>query len=245
MLMIRYTFMKHLDTNLRIIFLLLILIGYGCGSDEELELAPAFDIATEEFDVTYGSHELQTYDLFLPAGRSSESTDVVILIHGGNWIGGDKSDVDGIVDLLQSTMPEYAIANMNYRLDIDPNRLFVDHLDDVDAVITDLMDNNEELGISQRVVLAGVSAGGHMTLLYSYSRNEDDYVKVACNIIGPTDFLDPSYVDSSNPSFIATIASKPSVKMIMISILISRLSWCSLMSAFALDVCTMPKTKFI
>ena len=203
--MIRYMIMKQISIAIKSVLILLVFLSYGCGVTEEIQ--QDFDVATEEIDIVYGNHELQTYDLFLPADRSVTSTDLVLLIHGGGWIGGDKDDIDGLVDLLQTTMPDYAIANMNYRLDIDPDRLFVDHIDDVDAVITDLMDQNEQLGISQRVFLAGVSAGGHMTLLYAYSRNNNDYVKIAGNVIGPTNFLDPSYVDSSNPSFIATVSA--------------------------------------
>ena len=198
--------MKYLTSGLKPFLFFLVLLIFACG-DEEVEVQEEFSIAVEDFDISYGNNELQTYDLFLPAGRSSATTDLVLLIHGGSWISGDKSDIDGIVDLLQTTMPDYAIANMNYRLDIDPDRLFVDHMDDIDAVITDLMQDNTELGISNNIMLAGVSAGGHMTLLYAYSRNDNDYVKLAGNIIGPTNFLDPSYVDSDNPTFIATISA--------------------------------------
>ena len=197
--------MKYLTSGLKPFLFFLVLLIFACG-DEEVEVQEEFSIAVEDFDISSGNNELQTYDLFLPAGRSSATTDLVLLIHGGSWISGDKSDIDGIVDLLQTTMPDYAIANMNYRLDIDPDRLFVDHMDDIDAVITDLMQDNTELGISNNIMLAGVSAGGHMTLLYAYSRNDNDYVKLAGNIIGPTNFLDPSYVDSDNPTFIATIS---------------------------------------
>ncbi len=203
---LRFSTMKYLTIGLKSFLFLLVIVICACG-DEEVDIQEDFSTAVEDFDIAYGSDVLQTYDLFLPAGRSSASTDLVLLIHGGGWTSGDKSDIDGIVDLLQSTMPDYAIANMNYRLDIDPDRLFVDHMDDVNAVIQDLMNDNTELGISNNIMLAGVSAGGHMTLLYAYSRNEDNYVKLVGNIIGPTNFLDPSYVDSDNPTFIATISA--------------------------------------
>ena len=204
--MLRFPSMIRLTPGLKLILFLFIILLFGCA-EEDAEVQQDFSIAIEEFDITYGSDELQTYDLFLPSGRSSTTTNLVLLIHGGGWTSGDKSDIDGIVDLLQSTMPDYAIANMNYRLDIDPNELFVDHMDDVDAVINNLMEQSNELGISNDIMLAGISAGGHMTLLYAYSRNENDYVKLAGNIIGPTNFLDPSYVDSDNPTFIATISA--------------------------------------
>jgi len=54
--------------------------------------------------------------------------------------------------------------------------------------------------------MTGVSAGGHMTLLYAYANNLNNYVKVAGNIIGPTYFLDPGYTMSDVPSHIATIS---------------------------------------
>ena len=113
--------MKYLTSGLKPFLFFLVLLIFACG-DEEVEVQEEFSIAVEDFDISYGNNELQTYDLFLPAGRSSATTDLVLLIHVGSWISGDKSDIDGIVDLLQTTMPDYAIANMNYRLDIDPDR---------------------------------------------------------------------------------------------------------------------------
>ena len=190
----------------KILVLSLLLILISC-SDNEDPIQQDFSDATQELDIAYGDHPLQNYDLYLPAGRSTTSTDLIILIHGGARNSGDKADVFGIVELLQATMPTYAIANINYRLDIDPNNLFADHMADVASVVTDLTEQNQELGISQNIIMAGVSAGGHMTLLYSYAYNTNNYVKIAANIIGPTYFLDPSYTDGSNPTYLATIAA--------------------------------------
>jgi len=191
-------------------FWLVILCGVvllSAFSDDE-PTAPSLDfsLALEELDVSYGDDPLQTYDLHLPANRSPESTDVIIMIHGGAWIEGDKEDVAGLVDLLKITMPNHAIVNMNYRLGIDPNDLFGTHMQDVKSVVDKIAREHQSLGVSQEFAMTGASAGGHMTLLYSYAFNQDARVKVAGNIIGPTYFLDPSYTDGSNPSWTQTVA---------------------------------------
>ncbi len=195
------------NSSLIITIFTLFTVLSSCSEEEQTRVQGEFVEASEQIDISYGSDPLQTYDLYLPANRSTMETDVIILVHGGSWTGGDKDDIFGIVELLQQTMPGYAIANINYRLNIDPDALFVDHIADVESVVLDLANRNEEFGVSQDMVMAGVSAGGHMTLLYAYANNTNDYIKVAGNIIGPTFFLDPSYTDGSNISFLATIAA--------------------------------------
>jgi len=205
---VRYVVMIKYNNALASLLLVLVIVLFGCSDEEQQPLVQGeFVAASEQIDISYGTDPLQTYDLYLPANRSTTETDVIILVHGGSWTGGDKDDVFGIVELLQETMPGYAIANINYRLTIDPDALFVDHIADVESVVLDIANRNEEFGVSQDMAMAGVSAGGHMTLLYAYANNTNDYIKVAGNIIGPTFFLDPSYIDGSNISFLATIAA--------------------------------------
>jgi len=157
------------------LLLVLVIVLFGCSDEEQQPLVQGeFVAASEQIDISYGTDPLQTYDLYLPANRSTTETDVIILVHGGSWTGGDKDDVFGIVELLQETMPGYAIANINYRLTIDPDALFVDHIADVESVVLDIANRNEEFGVSQDMAMAGVSAGGHMTLLYAYANNTND-----------------------------------------------------------------------
>ncbi len=194
-------------------FLLFLILSFftlilSCTDDEMMD-DPGLDpmVAYIETEIAYGNDPLQTYDLYLPAGRSESDTDVIVLIHGGGWTGGDKVDVAGIVDLLQETMPDHAVINMNYRLDIDPTDLFGDHLADVESVVRQVADQNEDWQVSEEMIMAGVSAGGHMTLQYAYDNNVNDYVKVACNIVGPTYFLDPAYTMTTVPTHAATLVA--------------------------------------
>ena len=52
-------------------------------------------------DVAYGVDALQKMDIYLPANRSTTSTKVVVMIHGGGWTSGDKADFLGFVDSIK------------------------------------------------------------------------------------------------------------------------------------------------
>ncbi|HYH14654.1 MAG TPA: hypothetical protein VD794_05530, partial [Flavisolibacter sp.] len=49
--------------------------------------------ATSEtkLNVAYGTDSAQRMDIYLPAGRNN-TTKVLVLIHGGGWASGDKSE---------------------------------------------------------------------------------------------------------------------------------------------------------
>lgn len=47
---------------------------------------------------SYGTDPLQKMDIYLPANRSVTATKVIIMIHGGGWTGGDKSDFINMID---------------------------------------------------------------------------------------------------------------------------------------------------
>jgi acetyl esterase/lipase len=43
-------------------------------------------------NVSYGTDASQKMDIYLPPGRTTAATKAIILIHGGGWSSGDKSD---------------------------------------------------------------------------------------------------------------------------------------------------------
>ena len=47
--------------------------------------------AETKMDLAYGNDALQKMDVYLPAGRSADSTRVIVMIHGGAWAEGDKT----------------------------------------------------------------------------------------------------------------------------------------------------------
>ena len=45
----------------------------------------------------------------------------------------------------------------------------------------------------------GVSAGAHLSMLWSYAFDTDNQTNMVCSIVGPTNFTDPAYLESTNP----------------------------------------------
>ena len=75
----------------------------------------------EELDIAYGNDAKQTFDIYLPAEREND-TKVMILVHGGGWSGGDKSEMNTLKNLVRQEHPDVAVVNMNYRLADENNK---------------------------------------------------------------------------------------------------------------------------
>ncbi len=160
---------------------------------------------TEILDISYGTSDKQKYDIYLPEGRNSSTTKTLLLIHGGGWIGGDKNDMNSYVTYLQTNLPDYAIVNINYRLASIGNSPFPMQLDDIKSVFSQLKQMEEEYQISNNFGLIGISAGAHLSLLYSYTHDDD--IKMVCSIVGPTNFTDTSYTQATDPVFMGLFSS--------------------------------------
>lgn len=170
-------------------YILVSTLFFSCNSDSTLE-----NLKQETFlNVSYGSNSQQVFDLYLPANRSETTTKTLILVHGGGWIEGDKANMDYAVDIVKQNLPEYAIANVNYRLATATSPAFPMQIDDIQSIVTKL--KNENYGISDDFGFIGVSAGAHLSMLYSYGYNSN--IKMVCSIVGPTNFTDVNY--TSNP----------------------------------------------
>lgn len=150
-------------------------------------------------NVKYGEDKKQVFDIYLPAGRSERFTKVLILLHGGGWIRGDKSKLEGMVDKMLALYPDHAIVNMNYTLANAKQYAFPQQFLDVRAVIDHLTKLNENYGVSPEFGLIGRSAGGHIGMIYDSKYDRNDQVKFVVSVAGPTNFLDPRY--SRNPEF--------------------------------------------
>lgn len=150
-------------------------------------------------DVSYGANAQQVYDLYLPEGRTTQKTKVILLVHGGGWTGGDKADMAGFVDLIQETFPDHAIVNLNYTLAVLPTiPAFPNQYNDLQAAINKLIAEKDELAILPEFGMIGTSAGAHLSMMYDYTYDENDQVKFVANIVGPSDFTDPFYADDPN-----------------------------------------------
>ena len=148
-------------------------------------------------NLEYGWESQQKYDIYLPPNRTKD-TKVLILIHGGGWNAGDKSEMDAFKDFIRDQLPEIAVVNMNYRLATANKPPYPMQINDIDLVVNELRIRAKEFQISTNIGFIGASAGAHLSLLWSYSHDTKKQVKMVCSIVGPTDLLDEAYINTSN-----------------------------------------------
>lgn len=187
------------------VFLLILLTTSftACKKDTAVITDPVINVQAETvLDVSYGSNALQKMDVYLPANRSS-STSLIIFVHGGSFIGGDKSLYTSLVKEL--VRANFAVLNVNYRL-VDATGLYdspVKHIEsaikikdqvaDMATIVNYAILKAKDWKISEtKMAMAGHSAGATLSLLYSYDAINTNKIKAVANLAGSLDhtFLD-------------------------------------------------------
>ncbi|MEE1947204.1 alpha/beta hydrolase [Pedobacter sp. KR3-3] len=179
------------------------LIGLMLFTQCEKSDPPSFQVAAEAktmLNVSYGSDAWQTMDIYLPPNRTT-NTGIIILLHGGSFIGGDKNEFTVQAQYLASR--GFAVLNVNYRL-VDGNGLFSqplpvhresavkikDQVADVGTVVDYALAHAKEWVVSRnRLALVGHSAGATLGLLYGYDAKNTGKVKAIANLAGALDIL--------------------------------------------------------
>lgn len=177
--------------QLRSIFLVALVIFVTSCQDDDLndsKLDPS--VPYDLLDVAYGNDSRQKMDVFLPANRTSQNTKLLIWIHGGAWIDGDKAEFRNFRPWFEAVQQDYAYVSLNYRLFNAANRSnpFPRQEEDIQNALAFIRSKLKEWNVSEKVILAGGSAGGHLSLLHSY-KNNDGLVKLAVGIFPPTNLL--------------------------------------------------------
>ncbi len=188
--------MKH-SVKYFLWILLAAVTTFGCSKEGESEVHKVFIEPKTITDVNYGNDVAQRMDIYLPAGRSQATTQVLLIIHGGGWFAGDKKDMNDFASKFQNQMSNYAVVNMNYRLvTFAPVRYMLPpQTDDIRSAMDYIGKNAAELGVKQEFVVLGLSAGGHLAMLYSYKYDTERRVKAAVNIVGPSNLNDSYYLN--------------------------------------------------
>jgi acetyl esterase/lipase len=151
-------------------------------------VTPVGTTASTLTNVAYGTDPLQKMDVFLPANRTTIATKVMIVVHGGSWSIGDKTDMATYVETLKTRLPDYAFFNINYRLYNGSTNTFPTQEQDV-KVVTDFINSKKaEYIISDKFVMLGASAGAHLALLQAY-KNAIPKIKAVVDLYGPTDMV--------------------------------------------------------
>jgi len=175
-------------------------IGVHGAVPEPIPVADTAHIQRKMFDLAYATQSpAQMLDIYWPATGNGPFP-VIIAIHGGAFMGGDKRDVQ-VTPMLQGLSRGYAVVAVNYRMSSEA--IFPALVHDIKAAIRWVRANaTQYLFDTARIAVWGGSAGGYLCLMAGVSAgvaqledlslgNADQpcAVQAVVDWFGPTDFL--------------------------------------------------------
>jgi acetyl esterase/lipase len=167
-------------------------------------------VAPSRADLAYGTiSPAQKLDLYLPAGAGPFP--VVVMVHGGGFMFGDKADGAGLAGVDQLLAAGYAVASINYRLSGEAK--YPAQIQDAKAAVRYLRANAAQYELNPEQIGAwGASAGGNLVALLGTTcgvpelegadlgnTEQSSCVQAVVDWFGPIDFLkmDEQFAGSS------------------------------------------------
>ena len=163
-------------------------------------LANTDHIRRKILDIPYANQSpAQKLDLYFPDDIPGPFP-VIVSIHGGAFMGCDKSDIQ-VMPMLEGLKRGYAVIAVNYRLSWEAK--FPALVQDVKAAVRWIRANASHHGLDpQRIAAWGGSAGGYLASMLGTSAGVSELEDLSmgnpdqpCNVqavvawFGPTDFL--------------------------------------------------------
>lgn len=142
------------------IFLLAFLPFHGLQQTSQAHATSSYQVRIIP-DVPYGKLPDEVMDECLPVGGPPIHPGI-IMIHGGRWVGGDKSHYSDMCS--QYADEGYVAVTINYRL--APNYQWPDQIGDVQLAVRYLRTYASILGLNSSMICAlGDSAGAQLALM--------------------------------------------------------------------------------
>jgi len=114
-------------------------------------------------DIAYGDDPRHVLDVFAPAGEGllKGTAPVVVFVHGGGFIGGERSPLPGLInDNVATFFARHGCIAVNASYRLAPDHTFPSGAQDVGRIVTWLRENIASFGGDpQSIVLFGHSAG--------------------------------------------------------------------------------------
>ncbi|MBI3163220.1 MAG: alpha/beta hydrolase [Anaerolineales bacterium] len=156
-------------------------------------------VAPTHADLAYADiSDTQKLDLYIPEGTGPFP--VVIMVHGGGFMFGDKSDGAGLTGVDQLLAAGYAVASINYRLSGEAQ--YPAQIHDAKAAVRFLRANAATYNLNPDKFGAwGASAGGNLVALLGTTcgvaelegdlgnNDQSSCVQAVVDWFGPIDFL--------------------------------------------------------
>ncbi len=190
----------------------LVLLFAACWSAQAAEVKALPDVTF----ATPGGIPVKL-DAFLV--KSEKPTPVLIFIHGGGWMEGDKRGVPGPLksQLLDAGI---SVVSINYRL--SRQAPYPAQVDDCTRAVQFVRSKAKEWNINpDRVGLMGPSAGGHLSLWVGLHddrkkpdspdpvERESSRVRCIVNYFGPTDFRLLRWLEHRHPAYMLLFGQEP------------------------------------
>jgi len=177
------------------------------GNDQYLlaqsSASPVESVSTKELtfrDIEYARIDGRPLQLDLRIPEGTGPHPLIVWIHGGGWMKGNKS-IEPNHPALRQLDRGYAVASINYRL--GQETMFPAQIHDFKAAIRWLRGNAGKYGLDpERIAVWGPSAGGHLAALLGTtggiteledfsmgSAGISSRVQAVVDWFGPTDFL--------------------------------------------------------
>ncbi|WP_423140714.1 alpha/beta hydrolase fold domain-containing protein [Parablastomonas sp. CN1-191] len=178
----------------------------------EVALSNGRRLLFERAYATAGPRELH-YDVFLPA-PAPHAAQAILLVHGGAWRSGQKSNFYAIADHLSQA--GYAVILPEFRL--APEAPYPAGLFDINAALARVRGDARQYGIDPaRIAIGGESSGGQMAALLAYTCGQALYapdgvrapaVSALVDIDGVIDFTTPLALENENRAGDASSAAR-------------------------------------
>lgn len=159
-------------------------------------------------------------DIYFPSATWGKPRPATVYVHGGAWIGGDKRDGAGILEIPELLLRGYVVAAINYRL--APKYKFPAQIEDVKCAIRSLRANAATYRIDpDRIGVWGGSAGGHLVSLLGLTDrsagfdvgqhlDQSSRVQAVVDYFGPSNLTD--FQSGSLPQLLMVFGSKEGLR---------------------------------
>lgn len=126
-------------------------------------------------DILYGSDSRwQVLDVYRPKDKKGEKLPVIVSIHGGAWVYGDKERYQYYCMSLAER--GFAVVNFTYRL--APDFKYPCCIEDANLVFEWVLANGKEYGFdTDNIFAVGDSAGAHILSLYAAILTNSEYAE--------------------------------------------------------------------
>lgn len=180
------------------------------GNIDDLNIDPIENIDYK--DITYKNTNgvPLKLDIYTPSKNVYKKSPVILYVHGGSWVYGDKSLPTALTPVLDTFRNQgYTIISTSYEL-MRNKENFSKQVSDIKDTIRWIYKNADQYNLDTKEIgLFGVSSGAHLSLMAAYSDSssfvDDDSLKeYPCNVKYVIDFAGPtdlSFIDTSDLNY--------------------------------------------